>query len=158
MNDQQPQPEKKPKKKTSSGTWGCLILIFIVIVIIWVIASSGTDTETAPSKSTPTTQTENASNSFKLASLEVGHNDPTQSLIDIFDSYLDSLEIKCPDEDETQIANYIFNTQEMINEKGGSMTLQEAAEGIDGSIPEDASGMISCAEVATAFVILVTDQ
>lgn len=113
-----------------------------------------TKTETTPKSS----QTETTSNAFKLASLEIGHNNPPKSLVNTFDSLLKKLTKKCSEEDETQIANYIFKTKKMVNEKGGTITLLQAGNGIDKSIPEEATDVVSCAEVAAAFVVLLTSQ
>jgi len=155
-----PTREQKTKKKTSSGTWGCLVLV-IIFGIIGLISLSGNDSSNSSTPSStpaPASQVEEASNAFKLASLEIGHNNPPQSLIDVFDNYLSELATKCPSETKTQIAGYIFKTQEMINERGGDITLKGAAEGINGSLPDEASGTVSCAEVAAAFVTLVAPE
>lgn len=128
------------------------ILGFIIIMpmVIGTISSNGKET------SIQTEKTENVSNAFMLASLETGDNNPSKSLIDKFDNLLDNLERKCPTESETQIANYIFKAKTMIEEEGETITLLQAGNYINKSIPEEAIGTVTCAEIAAALIVLST--
>lgn len=151
MDNQITQPKKKSRK------WLWVIGGFILfIILISVIGGGGEKRETGPETISKSSQVADVSSAFKLASLEIEHNNPSSSLGDTFDSLLKELITKCPKEDETQIANYIFKTKKMIEEKGGTVTLLQAGNGINESIPEEAIGTISCAEVAVALVVLST--
>lgn len=99
-------------------------------------------------------ETLNVKSAVKLASLEIGYNDPTQELVDKFQNLLNELSLKCPNESEEQLAGYIFIGRKTIEEKLGSITLFAVGNGIKESIPDEAIGIISCAEVASAFVAL----
>ena len=124
-----------------------------IIVLVFSLILSGCSSQYTPTTTQPTEQ----SNAFKLASLEIGYNDPSQELQDKFQSILTKLKLKCPNESEDDIANYIFKTKTMIEDKGGQISLVESANAIDESLPTEAAGSVTCAEVAAAFVTLYTN-
>jgi len=104
----------------------------------------------------PSIQKETVSTAFKLASIEVGHTSPPSVLVEQFENLLNKLTRKCSENNEERIADYIVNGKEMIEEKGGKTTLLEFAKAMNESIPEDMAGVVSCAEVAAALVVLMT--
>jgi len=128
------------------------IIVILGIIVIVQGVSKDYSIQTSPTKRT--TQQPEYSDAFKLASLEIGHNNPNQNLVSNFDSLLKQLAQKCTSETENQIADYIYKTQTMIEDKGGNITLLEAATSINGSIPDEAVGVVTCAEIAAAFVTL----
>lgn len=132
-----------------------LIGIFLLAI---VASGCGGEPIVENQQETSSTTEEEISNAFKLASLEIGHNNPSGSLVNTFDNLLEELTKKCPEENETQIANYIFKTKKMINKKGETITLLQVGNGINESIPEEATGVVNCAEIAAAFVVLLTSQ
>ena len=156
-SESQQEPEEE-KKGWSKGK----VIIGIVIFLIIVAAGggcgspSGSSTSSSSSASAISSQqtAEQASSAFKLASLEVGYNSPSSTLVNSFDQILTSLKRKCPTEDEEKIAGYIFTGKQLIEKQGQSVTLMQVAKGIDESLPDDLVGAMTCAEVSAAFVTL----
>ena len=91
---------------------------------------------------------------FKLATLYWG-SDPPASTVRQFDDLLRSLLRKCPDLPESRIGDVIYIVWKNLREAGSQVTLLQAAQGIDGSIPEQAAGLLDCMEVAAAWATLV---
>jgi len=129
-----------------------IVILGIIVIVQGVSKDYSTQPQTSPTRQA--VQQPEYSNAFKLASLETGHNNPNQNLISDFDSLLKQLTQKCTSETEDQIADYIYKTKTMIADKGGNITLLEAANSINDSIPDEAVGVVTCAEVAAAFVTL----
>ena len=119
------------------------------MVIVGIVSN---DTTSQPK--TQVTQQNDYSYAFKLAALEIGNNNPDQSLISNFKNVLKQLTTKCTTETEDQIADYIYKTKTMITDKGGSISFLEAANSINDSIPKEAIGVVKCAEIAAGFVTL----
>ncbi len=155
------------KEHWYTQTWAiCLFVIVFLIAIGMAIISPKVEKEVDQLLETPIVTTTPATeepieqrietNAYKLAYLEVG-SEPPQALIDKFDSLLKELDRKC-NENEDDIANYIFKGKKMIEDKGNTITLLEMAESMDKSIPEEVVGVISCAEIASAVVVLVNGE
>jgi len=140
--------------------WWFWVIVFFLIIIIFSLNNDvqKENGNIQNNQSQTNQQTENYSNAFKLASVEIGYNNPPEELISKFDNLLKDLIRKCSEKDENQIANYIYKTKTMIEEKGIEITFLQAGNGINGSIPEEAAGVMSCAEVASLFVVLTTSQ
>jgi len=153
------EAEKKPLLKQNIGCGGFILIIIIIIVIMVAIFSgNGEKKSTGSEVSQPTIQEEEVeSNAFMLASLEIGHNYPSESLVKTFDDLLEKLKKKCPQESEKKIANYIFKGQKLIKEGGGgTVKLLDFGNALNGSISEETIGVVSCAEMASALVVLMT--
>ena len=128
----------------------------IILVIVIAIAGGGEKKETESESTYQTTQTETPSEAFKLASLEIGHNNPPESLIKTFDDLLGKLKEKCPQDSENKIANYIFKGQKWIKEKGGgTVKLLGFGNALNESITEEMAGVVNCAEMTAALVVLM---
>jgi len=96
---------------------------------------------------------------FKLASLEsANHTNPPQNLINEFDAVLKSLNDKCSEDDELRLADYIVFSRKKLEEKNLSYSYLEVANGINNSIPVESNEDVSCAEIATAFVIMTNSR
>ena len=147
------EAKKKPLLKQNIGCGGSILIIIIIVIVIAIFSSGGDNKSTQP-----TTQTETPSEAFMLASLEIGHNNPSASLVKTFDDLLGKLEEKCPQDSENEIANYIFKGQKLIKEKGGTVTLLEFGNALNESIPEEMAGVVNCAEMAAVLVVLVIDE
>jgi len=149
---------KDNQEKTTKRKFGCLSSLVIVIigVIVIIIAVSIFYDSTPPNQTSSNNSVQ--TDAFKLAALEIGHNSPSDSLVNTFNNLINTLEKKCPNEGKKEIANYIYKTKEMIGEKGISITFLEAGNAINGSMPEEAIGVVSCAEAASAIVVLTTNQ
>ena len=145
-------------KKSFMEKWQISFGLIGIFLLAIVASGCGGEPITENKQEAQSTTEEEISNAFKLASLEIGNNNPSSSLVNTFDNLLKELTKKCPKEDETQIANYIFKTKKMINEKGRTITLLQAGNGINESIPKEATGVVNCAEIAAAFVVLLTSQ
>lgn len=174
---------KKEIKFDSSGIKNILIKVLIFILFVFVIVFFGrltsiilgnTDEEKTENQNkvnnitTPKLETQKEiiddtqkspeiSSAFKLASLEIGHNSPPQYLVDKFENILKSLNKKCPNETEDQIAEYVFKGKKMINDKGIAISFEEVLDGMDDSFPEYLSGSMKCSEVASMFVVLTNN-
>jgi len=157
------------KKQFSNGTvfsekterTGKKILLgftaFIIFLIIIFSFADDPDPSSYAVKRTPAsaiTKTVNVKSAVKLASLETGNNNPSQTIVNKFQNLLNELSLKCPNENEEQLANYIFVGRRTIEEKLGPITLFEVGRGVKESIPDEAIGIVSCAEIAAAFVTL----
>ncbi len=149
----------KSKKQNSSAS-ALLLIIIILIFGIWAFSKcSGPSSDTSSNDTSSTDTSQTASTAFKLASLEIGHNDPSQDLVKQFDDILDKLEKKCPDEDRSLLGNYIFKAQTMIAEqKGENLSMITIGNALDESIPEETAGVVSCAEIMAVFVTLYNAQ
>lgn len=156
------------KHKIISGVIG----FFVIIVVLGAIGGSSTSTrsestktntsiETAQSNPSPEEKAKeepvaNDSPAFNLAKLETNNPNPPENTIKSFDNILKSLSNKCSDKDERKIGDYIVFTQKTLKERQVSMDLLEVARRIDESYPLEAKDSLSCAEVATAFLTLMT--
>lgn len=149
---------KKNLKILKFKKWRITFGLIGIFLLAIVASGCGGEPTVENKQENQSTTEEEISNAFKLASLEIGHNNPSSSLVDTFDNLLKELTKKCPEENETQIANYIFKTKEMIDEKGGTITLLQTGNGINESIPEEVTGIVNCAEIAAVFVVLLTSQ
>lgn len=109
-------------------------------------------------RTTPAQKQQNYSNAFKLAAMEVGHQAPSQSLIDDFDNLLNQLSKKCPNESEDKIANYLFVGREAIKKNFKEITLLDYGIQIYKSIPDEAVGMIKCDETAALVAALIINS
>lgn len=128
----------------------------VVLIIIIAVAGGGEQKGTESESTYQTTQIETPSEAFKLASLEIGHNNPPESSIKTFDDLLGKLEKKCPQDSENKIANYIFKGQKLIKEGGGgTVKLLDFGNALNESIPKEMTGVVNCAEMAAALVVLI---
>ncbi|TFB08171.1 hypothetical protein E3V08_05130 [Candidatus Atribacteria bacterium MT.SAG.1] len=93
-----------------------------------------------------------------MASLEIGYNNPSASLVKTFDDLLGKLEKKCPQDSESKIADYIFKGQKWVEKEGGTITLLEFGNSLNESIPEEMIGVVNCAEIAATLVVLITTE
>lgn len=161
--------DKKSKKQwtrkdvaTAFGTG------LVISLILLGIAGGNSDPKTNNSTSdTPETvkTAENApkppSYGYTLAKRHAeskGQTEPDQYLVVAFEQNLKVLNEKCTEDSEVRIAAIIIDTQKLLKEKKNvSMDLPEVADGIRGSIPDQAKEQISCVEVAALFVTL-TDR
>ena len=143
-------------KRIGFGTVIVAILIIVVAyAIISAIISGGSSTKTL---TMPPVSQEEMSTAFKLASIEIGHTNPSSVLAEEFESLLGELTRKCLEKSEEKIADYIVRGKEMTEEKGGKTTLLEFGKAMDKSIPEDMAGVVNCAEIAAAIVVLSTQK
>ena len=97
---------------------------------------------------------DNSSYSFMLASLDTGHTNPSQYLVEDFEDLLRNLKRKCPNESESNISDYIVTVRDKIIEKGINESLFQIGTAMDNSIPEEAIGTIKCAEVAATLIVM----
>lgn len=97
---------------------------------------------------------------FTLASLETKSPNPSKDIVTKFSKVLTDLNSKCAEKDELKLADYIVFSQKKLQEKNVDLSLLEIANGINNSIPESAKDKeaISCAEIATAFVVLTSSK
>ena len=180
--------EVKLKKPIWKKWWFWLIAVFVIIIIVIRVTSEEIPTRQSQIakyeaqmlqqlKSDPEkmerlrktiesqkevqekSQVETTSNAFKLASLEIGHNNPPKSLIKAFDDLLGKLKKKCPQDNEVKIANYIFKGQKWVKEEGGgTVKLLDFGNALNESIPEEMAGVVNCAEISAALVVLITTE
>lgn len=102
---------------------------------------------------------ESKSPAFKLAALEsANHTNPPQNLINEFDALLKSLNDKCSEDEELKLADYVVFSRKKLEEKNLSYSYLEVANGINNSIPVESNEDVSCAEIATAFVIMTNSR
>lgn len=92
---------------------------------------------------------------FMLASLEFETVHPSDDQVLLFQGILDSLVRKCTETSELEIANIVYKTKSMIDDRGGVISYADAGLAIDGSIPDEAAGVMSCADIAAALVTLM---
>jgi len=152
--DIQLQLQSRRKKRITTG-------VLFVIIIIFIVISVGDDSTSQPKtqkQSIEQAKVINEGSAFKLASLEIGNGNPPKELIGNFQTLLNKLGSKCPNENEKQIAGYIFVGQQKIKEGLGPITLLEVGKGIDRSIPKEMAGVVTCAEIAAAFVTLTVNK
>lgn len=109
---------------------------------------------------TPTPEVDSRSWAVKLAMLQTGDPNPSKTVIDAFDNLLIDLDSKCTENDKRKISDYIVFSRDKLKEKGVKLSLLEVAKGINDSIPQGAKDekVISCAEVATAFVLSISKR
>ena len=94
---------------------------------------------------------------YQLAVLDAGGFVPLDDpVIDTYANLLDSIDPKC-EEDRTLIGDQALTATQLLADEGISVTILEALQGMDGSIPEG-SVTLSCAEIAAAWVVLVSSQ
>lgn len=132
-----------------------LIVLIIIIAIAGDREQKGTESESPYQPP----QIETPSEAFKLASLEIGHNNPSESLVKTFDDLLGKLKKKCPQDSENKIANYIFKGQKLIKEGGGgTVKLLDFGNALNESISEEMAGVVNCAEMAAVLVVLINAE
>lgn len=166
--------DKKSKKqwtrKDVAAAFGTGIVISLILL---AIAGGSSNSKTNNSTSgTPETvkQSENApqpqvqpvhSVGYGLAKLHAGSKgqpEPDEGLVKAFEDNLRVLNEKCTEDSEEKIADIIVTSQKLLKEKKNvSMDLTKVAIGIRGSIPDEATDLVSCAEIAALFVTL-TDR
>jgi len=135
-----------------------LFFIFLFAIIMGSSSSNSSDKTEKTSYQNQSNQEQSKTIAFMLASLEVGHNNPSSSLVNEFDTVLDKLEIKCPDDTRSKLGDYIYIVQTNLKKYNKSLTLLQIANGINESIPEESIGIVSCAEVGAAFVALMVQD
>lgn len=89
---------------------------------------------------------------------QTGNVIPSQKMVNEFDMYFNKLIKKCKENDKSRIGDYIVTAQEQLKKEGINLQLSEIITGMDKSIPEDANNLVSCAEIAAAFVVLMSSQ
>ena len=147
------------KIKPKESIWKKWIVGSIIVLAIIIVASSGGGEKKGTEPASKSPQVETASNAFKLASMEIGYNNPPESLVKTFDDLLEKLEKKCPQDSEVQIANYIFKGQKLIKEQGGgTVKLLDFGNALDESIPGEMAGVVNCAEIAATLIVLMTTK
>lgn len=160
-------------RKTIGLAYGTLLLLSSVILAVAGGNVKEAETNLKTNNSTPVAQeaVKPAENSpqpqvqpahsvgYGLAKLHAGSKgqpEPDQALVIAFEQNLKNLNEKCTEDSEERIADAIVVAQKFLKEKKNvKMDLPEVADGILGSIPDEAAGSVSCAEIAATFVTLV---
>jgi hypothetical protein len=92
---------------------------------------------------------------YKLAVIDAGgvvdFDDPS---IDAYARALDAAEAKCTDK-RSLLGDYAVRAQQMLAEEGVDVTVLEALQAIDQSIPDE-SPKLNCAEIMAAWMVLMT--
>jgi len=160
INDEEKFTQAKKKWEKQMMVIGIifLFLIFLFAIIMGSSSSNDGDKISEHSYQNSSNQEQIKTTSFMLASLEVGHNNPSNSLINEFDAVLNKLEIKCPNDTRSKLGDYIYIAQTNLKKYNKSFTLLQIANGINESISEESIGIVSCVEVAAAFVVLIVED
>lgn len=151
--ESQKKGAKRGKEKQAGIIqWGCgiIVIIFIIGMIAVSLGGSGsTQNSGSSSQKSP---------AYMLAALQIGHQNPDQEMIQEFDKRLNSLLGKCTENDKSRIGDYVVKSKQMLAEEGEYLQLSEIIDALDKSIPDSATGVVSCAEIAAGFVTLMVNQ
>lgn len=134
-----------------------VLMIILMIVVGNIIISGGGDKKGSGSIITQQ-ETLKKTPAYMLAVLDVGHQNPSQEMIKRFDNKLDSLLLKCQENNKLIIGDYIVKSQEMLKKEGEILTLYQIIDDIDKSIPDDSVNLVKCSEIAALFVTLIISQ
>ncbi len=137
-------------------SWQWITIILFTIFFLYLAA--GSDDVENDLRVVQKQKVKVMSTAEKLASLEIGHNSPPKDLVNKFDLLLNETASKCPENSKEEIGNFAFKIHEIIQEKGKNISFYDSLQGINGSIPKDAAGIVSCTEIGSAFITLYLSQ
>ena len=138
-----------------SKAWWCAVLVLVGIAVFAACTEEETGTvRTTAGQGQAQRGDTSETLEYKLAVVHKGgfvaEDDP---LVSQFGRLLDSLTGKCRN-GRQGVSDIGVRAQEILKERGVDLSLLEVMKGIDGSIPQEASGL-DCADVAAAFVTLI---
>jgi hypothetical protein len=139
--------------------WRWIAVLLLPVALLLSVACGEQDEGRVgtPSPSTSGSSYSEDDPEYQLASLDKGAvldlDDPS---IGAYARALDAAEAKCTN-GRTAISDYAVNAQRLLADKGVKVTLLQAVQAIDQSIP-DGSPKLDCAEIAALWVTLQMGQ
>jgi hypothetical protein len=139
--------------------WRWITLLFLPVALLLPVACEEQD-EGHVGTSGPSTGRSSYSEDdpeYQLAVIDAGtfvdFDDPS---IDAYARALDAADAKCK-EGRSLVGDYAVKAQQLLADEGINVTVLQALRAIDQSIPDD-SPELDCAEIAAAWVVLMTAQ